>query len=283
MNKIYKVPKVFIIPCMSILAILTLYPFFYGIVISFTEFSKGETLFVGFSNYKDLFLDPRFWNSLKITVLYTTGAVIIELIIALLIASFLNDIRKGSNFIRNLILLPMGMVPIVVAIIFRYFIYSMDYGLANFILTKLHIPQIAWLGTENMALLSVILIDVWQWTPFMILIIFAGLQTLPVEPYEAAKIDGATEWQEFIFVTLPGIKRTLLIVILFRIIDSVKVFDTIIGTTGGGPGISTQSLNLYIYVSMFRFQKTGYASAMAVIFLIIVIIIANFLIRRLED
>lgn len=269
-------------PSVFILALISLYPFFFSIYLSTTNASLSNIKgFIGFSNYIELFKDPRFYNSLKLCLIFIIGATIIQLFIGFLLALLLNRDSLISKLSRLLLVIPMMVTPIVVGITWR-FLYDADYGLINYILGLIGIHNVPWLINPNIALLTLILIDSWQWTPFMMLTILAGLRSLPIEPYEAASIDGASKFQGFRYITLPLLIPVVLVALLIRTIDAFKAFDIFFATTLGGPGTATEILSLFIYKTGFRYSHMGSAAALSIIMLIIIIIICNFYIRVMK-
>jgi multiple sugar transport system permease protein len=266
-------------PCLLILAIISLYPFFYALYMSFNKSSLTNTEgFVGLGNYINLFKDLRFLNSLKLTIYFVFGATIVELVAGFLIALLFNRETKLAKIARLLFVVPIMLAPIVVGITWRL-LFDVDYGMVNYIFGLIGIGKVPWFTSTNVALISLMLIDAWQWTPFMMLVILAGLQSLPIEPLEAARIDGATKFQELKFITIPLLIPVILVALLLRTIDAFKAFDIIFATTLGGPGISTETLAIFTYKTGFRYSHMGYASAMAIIMIIVVIVISNLYIK----
>jgi len=279
-------PRVFILftlgPALFVLALITIFPFVINIINSLRRYylidPRGPT-YIGIENFwRIFFTDSEFWHSLFITLCYTGGAVTFEFWLGLGIALLLNSDSKFRKRMRTVLLLPMAATPVAVAFIWRI-MYSPSLGIINFFLRTLNLPESTWIGDPNTALLSLVIVDVWQWTPFMMLIFLAGLAALPPEPFEAARVDGAGDWQIFAHVTLPLLKPIAFIALLFRSIDAFKTFDIIFVLTRGGPGNSTQTLNLYTYLKGFSYLRMGYASALAIIMLIIVIIMSQLIVK----
>jgi multiple sugar transport system permease protein len=258
---------------------VSLYPFFYGIYMSLTKASVAKVeKFVGLSNYWNLFTDLRFLNALGLTLLFVFGATFIELIIGTLLALLLNRETRLAKTARLVLTIPMMMTPIVVGITWRL-LYDTDYGLINYILSRIHLGTVPWLASPSIALFSLMLVDSWQWTPFIMLSILAGLRSLPLEPYEAASIDGGSKPQIFRYITLPLLSPVILVAILVRTIDATKSFDIFFATTLGGPGTSTEIASLLAYKIGFRYSHMGYASAMAMIMLFVTIGLSTAFIR----
>jgi multiple sugar transport system permease protein len=224
----------------------------------------GQEQFIGLDNYLRLLLDPRGLNALWRTVLFTVLATTIELIIGLFVALLLDREFHGKRIARAIMLVPIVMTPIVVGLTWR-FMFDPSSGMANYLLSLLHLGPVDWLGNPNVALFSVMIADIWQWTPFVVLLTMASLEALPGDPQNAARVDGAREWQVLWHITLPALHRALLVVALIRAIDSVKTFDIFYIMTRGGPALSTETLNLYGYISAFTNFDISYALTIAMV------------------
>jgi len=270
-------------PALIVLVGISVFPFIYCVYTSFhfydlTKPARG-TPWIGVTNYSLLVHDSRFWHSLKITLYFIVGGVSIELALGYIIASLLNEVKAG-NVLLPLFLIPMIIPPVVVGLIWRL-MYDHTLGIINYFLKSLKFSPQAWLGSESLALPSIIITDVWEWTPFMALILLAGLQSLPQEPYEAAKIDGAGIWATIKYITLPMLKPIILVAILLRTMDAFKWFDTIYIMTSGGPGIATETASLYSYLIAFNFFNIGKGSAFSVIMIATVTLFCIFYIRMI--
>lgn len=269
---------ILVLPAVAILGILTLYPFGFMIYLSFHRWKASlpqiPKSFVGLSHFTRLFQDEFFWSAMSVTFRFLVFVVTIEFFLGLFLALILTRDVKGKSIIRTLFLLPMMLAPVAVGLIWR-FILNDKVGILNYFFSVIHLPSQSWLGDVHTALGAIMLIDIWQWTPFMILVLLAGLQSLPEEPFEAAKIDGASAWQTFRFITLPLLKPAILIALLFRTIDAYRIFDIIFVTTYGVPVRSTEPLSLYVYRNGFRHYDMGYTAALSLIMLIIIIAISQ--------
>jgi len=230
--------------------------------------------FVGLSHFVRLFQDEFFWSAMSVTFRFLAFVVLIEFFLGLFLALILSREIKGRSIIRSLFLLPMMLAPVVVGLIWR-FILNDEVGILNYFFSLIHLPAQSWLGDVNTALGAIMLVDIWQWTPFMILVLLAGLQSLPDEPFEAARIDGASAWQTFKFITIPLLKPAILIALLFRTIDAYRIFDIIYVMTYGGPKTSTEPLSLYVYRNGFRHYDMGYTAALSLVMLVIIIAISQ--------
>jgi trehalose/maltose transport system permease protein len=260
------------VPLLLIISIFILIPVAGTFIISFfREVTFLPTKFIAFDNYIRLLGDSHFLGSTLFTLLFTTASVSIELILGLIFALVLNEALPGRTFLRITLLIPW-VIPIAISGRIWELIYNYDYGLLNYLATSLGITNepISWLGTTTGAFISIVISDVWKTTPFMSVIILAGLSTINDELYEQAKIDGAKILQRFFNLTLPLLKPVLIVALLFRTIDAVRIFDLIYVLTGGGPGGSTTSLSLYAY-NYYVSGDSGYGSAVSVIVFLIAI------------
>lgn len=279
----------FLLPCFIVILFLIAFPFVYSLILSFSSWNLTRAyagrVFIGLDNYKSiLFDDPRFWTILGNTFVMVGSVVSIEFFAGLGLALLLSrkiPMRRRKVF-SVFFLIPMLLVPVVVGLIWRL-LYHTAYGLLNFFLRFFRIsPGIDWLGDPSAAFFSIIISDIWQWTPFMFLILLGGLLSLPKEPYEVAQLDGASTSQIFWYITLPLMKSIITVVLLLRTIDAFKIFDKIWVLTQGGPGLATENMPLYIYYTSFRYFNMGYGAALSYILLFIVSVIAGFLLKSLR-
>jgi multiple sugar transport system permease protein len=239
--------------------------------------------FVGLENYKTLLSDPEFFSALWRSVLFTVGSVALTFVVGMAIALLLNrrDIR-GTGLTRTAILVPLILTPLVIGATYR-FMLDRDNGIINEFLALVGLQRIPFLADPAWAMTSVILVDVWQWTPFAVLVLLAGLESLPVEPFEAARMDGASRWGEFWYITLPLLAPVIAVVLLIRTMDAFREFDKIFIMTGGGPGIATQTLPIFLYRSGFQDFDMGFSAATGVVMLIIVTVVSSFYVRRIHS
>jgi|SRR5215831_1296596 len=266
-------------PTVAVLLALTIYPLLYSIRVSLQSETGNWTL----QNFTRLLSDHFFLTALVHTILYAAIALTLEFLIGLGLALLLNSQMRGRAIFRSILLVPMMLPAVVVGVVWRLMLNS-DFGAVNGTLKIFgwRTESLTWTAAPKLALASVILADVWQWTPFMFLIMLAGLQAIPQEPYEAALIDGASTWQTFRHVTLPLLKPAILIALLLRTMDLLRVFDHIFILTEGGPGFATETVSLYIYRTAFRFSNFGYAAAMSFVLLGITNVISVGYIRFLR-
>jgi len=274
--------NILLLPTIVILLALSLFPMFFSLWLSFNEWHladrTGTWHFVGLKNFATIFTtDPFFWPSVRVTLIFVVGTVAIETLLGLGIALLLNDEFRGRGAVRTIIIFPLMISPVVVGLIWR-FMYNTDRGMLNYFLYLLGIDIVDWLGRQATALPAVMLADIWEWTPFIALILMAALQALPDEPFEAAVIDGASSWQMFRYLTYPMIRPALMVAILIRTMDAFKIFDTIYVLTLGGPGVSTQVIGLYTYKWGFKFFQMGYASALSYLMILMLVIVGNIIV-----
>jgi len=279
---------VYILPALLFVLIMMLFPIIYTVWISFYEWSMSAVtppVFVGLSNYIEMFKDPRFTDALFNTFYFTIVALVVEVVLGVAIAVLFNRTFRGKNVAKTLLLLPMVATPVAMGLVWML-IYEPTIGAANTILKAIGLEPQLFLASMTQVIPSLILVDVWQWTPMVALIIMAGLSTLPLDPYEAADVDGAGSWKKFVHITLPLLKPTIIIAAMLRLIDVIKTFDIIYATTQGGPNFKSETLNLYGYVLGFQYFKLGSASSLLVIFFLIVLALTLLLIwmkKRLEN
>ena len=251
---------------------MLLFPLAYTVHLSFQEWFASSTVpphFVGLKNYWDMLKDERFLKGTVRTIAYTILALGGEVGFGVAMALVFDRTFFGKGIVRALFLLPMVATPVAIALVWL-FIYDPATGVLNYLLSLLGLPQGLWVSQPRTVIASLVLVDIWQWTPLVMLIVLAGLATLPNEPYEAATIDGASGLQIFLYITLPLLRPYIVVAALFRGIDALKTFDIIYVITRGGPAFSSETLNLYIYSSAFEYMHMGYSSAMLVVFFCLV-------------
>lgn len=269
----------FVIPAIVVLGITSIYPVVYSIVMSFFDWRWGNTMdFVGVENYVRLLTSSEFWQVMFQTFYFAVGAVLVEVVLGLGLALVVNRLGFGSGLIRTLLLVPLLVPGIVVSLIFKILMDS-TFGIFNYMLRQLSLPTSVWLGAADSAMPSIIVIDTWWQTAFVFIILSAALKGLPQEPFEAAKVDGASGWQTFRFLTLPMLRPALLTVIIFRTIDTLKVFDIVFGTTGGGPNQATEVMQTLAYRTAFDFLQMSRSMTVMVIFAVVILVICMFYIR----
>ena len=259
---------------------MTVYPFVYTVILSLSRwnltFARPQT-FIGLANYQAILGSADFWQSAEKTFWYVGGCLTIEFVLGISIAFLLDTQFIGRSVVRTLILLPMVMAPVVAGLIWR-FIFNDEWGLANIIAGLFGLGSRAWLVDPRLAFFAVIVADVWQWTPFIVLITLAGLQAVPRDLIDAARVDGANWLQIQRYIALPTIRAVLTIGFLIRLIDSFRNVDQIFVMTYGGPGVTTSVLGFYTYLKAFKFFDMGYAAALGIIMLLIISVIAQLII-----
>lgn len=272
----------FVGPALIFLILFNIFPLFYTIYLSFTnaELSGGLSTFVGTRNFGIVFEDPRYASALRTTGVFVLSAVAIELILGFLLALAIYNPFRGKTFILTVLLVPMMLSPAVMGLYWN-FILNGHYGVLNQLLAYLAMPQPQWLTDPDLKLISILLIDIWMWTPFMMLIALAGLNAIPKHLYEAAVIDRASSWTIFRRITLPLCAPLLFLAILFRTTDALKQFDLVMAITGPNDQ-ATQTLSALLYQTMFRGYKVGLGSAYGLVILVIVIALASVFIRYIN-
>nr|WP_192255727.1 sugar ABC transporter permease [Mesorhizobium silamurunense] len=271
-------------PAMLVLLTLTIFPSIYMIVAAATRISPNPDLpwqFAGADNFLRLLTDEQFHVGLWNTLVFTVFAVGTEFLLGLGLALLLDRYIRRLNFLKTILMLPMMLPPVAVAITWKL-IYEPQFGVLNEIMFRLGLPLQAWAGDVRLAMFSVIVADVWQWTPFMFLLMLAGLASLPDEPYEAAAIDGASAWRQFWDLTLPFLKPIIAIALLLRIMDTLRLFDLVFILTGGGPADRTKTLSLYIYQVAYRFADPSYAAAISLFVLFTTVAFSTWFIKRMR-
>jgi multiple sugar transport system permease protein len=260
-----------------------LYPIGYGIRQSFLNFRFGHAVgSVGFDNYRQLFSDPAFGQALWVTLKFVVLAVTIETVLGLGLALLVANELPFTRIARLVLIVPMIVTPIVVGIVFRL-IYASDVGLLTTLRTDIFgSGQVFILDKGWSAFLGLVALDVWEWTPLMFLILLAGIQSLPVEPFEAARVDGAGDWRVFLDQTLPMLRPVLAVAIALRTIDAFTTFDQVFVLTKGGPGTSTQLISIYGYNTAFKFTEFGYGTAMLLAVALVVLALAALTVRLIR-
>jgi multiple sugar transport system permease protein len=277
------IPWLFLAPAVLYLVSMTIYPMAYSLWASlhyFNLFRPNQIRFVGLGNFIELVTkDFTFWNVIRITLTYTVSVVGVQFVLGLLIALLMNRPLRGMEFVRTLFMIPILLSPVVVGLSWRY-LYE-PYGVVNALFGILGLPKLPWVADVKTALTSVIVVDVWQWTPFVVLVLLAGIQAISREVTEAAALDGLPFRHFFTRVLWPLLRPVALVVLLLRMMDALKVFDAIYMLTRGGPGTATYVASMYNYVLFFGNYEAGYAAAMSYVIVIIVNIFAFLLIQSL--
>jgi multiple sugar transport system permease protein len=271
---------VFPAPAVILLLIIVIIPIVYNLYLAFHKWTigLGSPRFIGLDNFIELLTDERVWNGLKVMFLFSGLSLTIEIVLGLLIASYFNREFKGEGIVQAIYIFPFAATPVAVALIWRVML-NPDIGVLNYLVRSFGLSGSLWISSAKTVIPSLVLVDVWKWTPMITLIILSGLKSLPIQPYEAAKIDGASTFQVFWYITLPLIRPVMIAALMLRSLDNLKEFDMIYTITQGGPGIASETLYLYSYKVGFNFFKAGYGSALMVVVFLIVLLF-NVLVNR---
>ncbi|MCC7447370.1 MAG: sugar ABC transporter permease [Anaerolineae bacterium] len=277
----------FLAPAVIYLLVMTIYPTIYSLYLSTTRNNlarPNQQGFVGIDNYVNLLTNNLFQKAIQNTLVITIASVIIELVMGFLIARLFYAISgfRTSTIIRTIFILPMMLTPVVSGLLWTY-ILNPTLGVANYLLTSIGLEPYGWFAPGRSALLSIVLVNTWQWAPFLMLLMLAGLMSIPKELYEAAQLDGAGSFRIMRYLEIPSLKSVIIIGLIFRIIDNFRMFDVVYVSTRGGPGDATEIISMYAYREMFNFFNVGYGSAAAVIILIFSTIISNILYRFIRQ
>ena len=270
-------------PALLLLLLITTAPLVYLLWASVQRLDMSMPWmsgFAGLGNYAKMGGDPRFWNSLLLTVVYTGSTVVLQVLVGRALALLVLQIPKGQAAFRIAAILPIVLAPVVVGLFWRTLVLAPDFGLVDLVTRSLGLGSHNWLGDPQLALISVIAIHTWQWTPFAFLVLLATLATLPPDVFEAARLDRAGAWQRFRYITLPLIRPAIVMVIILRTMTALSAFAAIFAATGGGPGSSTEILNLYAYRTSFTELNIGYGASLATVLLAITLAVSFLLFRR---
>ncbi|MDM4761665.1 sugar ABC transporter permease [Galbitalea sp. SE-J8] len=268
----------FLAPALLVFGVFLVYPIAEGVRVSLFEYTPFGESFLGLDNYTNVFADPRFWGSLRNTAVYAVVVTTLTIAIALAIALLLNSRIGFRTFTRAVVFVPFVLSMAVVSIAFT-FLLDPDIGWLSYILGKLGLPQVAYLRDPFWAMVSVIAVGIWKSVGYYMVIFLAGLQQIPKDLYEAAAVDGVNRWQRFRSVTLPLLSNTTMIVSVLTLIGGLQVFDQIFVMTGGGPYFSTESVVGYLFTRGFSDLRMGYASSIAVVFTVLIVVLSLIQIR----
>jgi multiple sugar transport system permease protein len=272
-----------VLPALIVLLIFAIIPLAYAINVSFRfadlTSPRGVAEFVGLANYQFALDDQFFWDSVQRTLIFAVFAVGVEMILGIGLAFLLNSQRWFKGITRSLFILPLAISPYAVGLIWRY-MYHPDFGVFNQLVSFVGLPEQRWLSEPGLAMASIIAFDVWQWTPFVTLITLAGLQALPKEPFEAARLDNASTWRILRTLTFPMLAPVLTLVLVLRAMDAVRLYDAVISLTAGGPGTSTEVVTYYLYRLGLQYFRVDRASAMALLFLFATVAFTGLALRR---
>lgn len=265
---------VFAVPATVIILAVIVFPWIFTVFMSMQDWKvSGETEFVGLDNFITLAKDERFRESLVHTLWFTVLAVVTPIVLGTFAALVFHREFPFRGVLRTVFVMPMMATPVAVSLVWKMMFHP-QLGVLNYLLSLVGIPPSAWVFSPDTVIPTLVMVEVWHWTPLVMLIVLGGLAGLPKEPYESAVIDGANEWHMFRFITLPLLWPYIMIALIIRTIDALKVFDIIFVISEGGPGTASETLNIFLYLQAFQFYKIGYASAVVVIFFFIVVLLS---------
>jgi multiple sugar transport system permease protein len=271
--------RVLTLPALVVVAAVIVFPWLFTVYMSAFDWKLGSVAhFVGLDNYTGLVTNQRFLEAIVHTFYFTALAVIVPLVVGTLAALIFHREFRGRGFLRAIFTMPMMATPVAVALVWTMMFHPQQ-GVLNYLLSLVHLPPSLWVYSPTLVIPSLVMVEVWHWTPLVMLIVLGGLASLPTEPYESARLDGATEWQLFRHITLPLIAPFLVLAAVIRTIDAVKAFDTIYVISQGGPGTASETINLYLYLQAFAFYNVGNASAVVVVFFAIILALALLLLH----
>lgn len=265
------------LPALLLLVVTTTLPLVYLVWTSLQRIDLSMpwlTGFAGLANYAQLGGDARFWSSLALTFAYTGSTVALQVAVGLGLALLVMQVKAGQGLLRVAAILPIVLAPVVAGLFWRSLVLAPDFGILDFLTRALGLGSYNWLGDPQLALVSVIAIHTWQWTPFAFLVLLASLAALPPDVYEAARLDRASAWQRFRYITLPLLRPAIVIVVILRMVTALSAFAAIFAATGGGPGSATEILNLYAYRLSFTELNLGYGAAVATVLLLITLAVS---------
>jgi multiple sugar transport system permease protein len=271
--------RLFTLPALAVIAAVIVFPWLFTVYMSAFDWKIGTVAhFVGFDNYVGLAKNQRFHEAIVHTFYFTALAVIAPLVLGTAAALVFHREFRGRGVLRAIFTMPMMATPVAVALVWTMMFHPQQ-GVLNYLLTSVGLPPSLWVYSPTFVIPSLVMVEVWHWTPLVMLIVLGGLASLPTEPYESARLDGATEWQLFRHITFPLVLPFLMVAAVIRTIDAVKAFDTIYVISQGGPGTASETINLYLYLQAFAFYNIGNASAVVVVFFAIILALALLLLH----
>jgi multiple sugar transport system permease protein len=269
----------FIMPAVVVVGAVIIFPWMFTVWMSAFDWKIGSVAhFVGFDNYVNLATNQRFLEAIGHTFYFTVLAVVLPLILGTIAALIFHREFRWRGVLRAVFTMPMMATPVAIALVWTMMFHPQQ-GVLNYLLSLVGLPPSLWVYSPTLVIPSLVLVEIWHWTPLVMLIVLGGLAALPIEPYESARLDGATEWQLFRFITLPLVAPFLIVAAVIRTIDAVKAFDTIYVISQGGPGTASETINLYLYLQAFAFYNVGNASAVVVVFFGIILALALLLLH----
>src|SRR5690349_5350210 len=262
----------FAIPAFAVIAAVIVFPWLFTLYMSVHDWRVGQSeTFIGLENYASLLNDARFLEAVAHTLYYTALAIVLPTVLGTFAAVVFHQEFPFRGLLRGIFIMPMMATPVAVALVWTMMFHP-QLGVLNYLLSLAGIPPQAWVYAPDTVIPSLVLVETWQWTPLVMLIVLGGLASLPTEPYESAKIDGASQWQMFRHITFPLVLPFIIVAVIIRAIDALKAFDTIFVITQGGPGTASETINIFLYLQAFAFYKIGYASAVVVVFFALIVV-----------
>ena len=272
----------FVVPALLVVGAVIVFPWAFTVWMSAFDWTIGSAAhFVGFDNYTQLATNKRFLESILHTFYFTLLAVVFPLILGTIAALIFHREFPLRGMLRSIFTMPMMATPVAVALVWTMMFHPQQ-GVLNYLLSLVGLPPSLWVYSPTWVIPSLVLVEIWHWTPLIMLIVLGGLAALPTEPYESARLDGASEWQLFRYITLPLLAPFLIVAAVIRTIDGLKAFDTIYVISQGGPGTASETINLYLYLQAFAFYNVGNASAVVVVFFVIILALALLLLHVRE-
>jgi len=264
----------FIVPALLVVGAVIIFPWLFTVWMSAFDWKIGSVAhFIGLENYTKLATNQRFHEAIVHTLYFTVLAVVVPLVLGTAAALIFHRQFPLRGLLRSLFTMPMMATPVAVALVWTMMFHPQQ-GVLNYLLSLVGLPPSLWVYSPTLVIPSLVLVEIWHWTPLVMLIVLGGLAALPTEPYESARLDGASEWQLFRYITLPLLAPFLVVAAVIRTIDAVKAFDTIYVISQGGPGTASETINLYLYLQAFAFYNVGNASAVVVVFFAIILALA---------
>jgi multiple sugar transport system permease protein len=267
----------FILPALLVVGAVIIFPWMFTVWMSAFDWKIGTTAhFIGFDNYVKLATNTRFHEAVGHTLYFTALAVVVPLVLGTVAALIFHREFPFRGLLRSIFTMPMMATPVAVALVWTMMFHPQQ-GVLNYLLSLVGLPPSLWVYSPTLVIPSLVLVEIWHWTPLVMLIVLGGMAALPIEPYESAKLDGASEWQLFRYITFPLVAPFIVVAAVIRTIDALKAFDTIYVISQGGPGTASETINLYLYLQAFAFYNVGNASAVVVVFFALILALAMLL------
>ena len=272
--------RLFILPAGLVVAAVIVFPWLFTLFMSLQDYHAGGVMsFVGLANYQRMLGDERLFWALIHTLYFTVLAVVLPTVLGVFAAVCFNQRFPLRGLARTIFILPMMATPVAIALVWTMMFHP-QLGVLNYLLTSVGLPPSAWVYDSATVIPTLVMVETWQWTPLVMLVVLGGLASLPADPYEAAALDGASAWQCFTKITLPLVWPFIMVALVLRAVDALKAFDTIFVISGGGPGTASETLNLYLYQEAFAYYDVGYASAIVVVFFALILAVTLLLLTR---